>query len=92
MNVAQKPARGSSGTPGPAQDIGGLQGRDAPGSRAQCWALTQPRAFYREMLPSKVWAEEPTGVKDREAAVLLLLLRDTSDHMSQRKHGPGTPG
>lgn len=74
------------------------QGEDAPGSRdkaaaelTQSWALTQPRAVYREMLPSKVWAEDPTGVKDREAAALLLL-RDTLDHMSQRKRDPGILG
>lgn len=46
-------------------------------------ALTHPGAVYREMLPSKVGAENPTGVKDRAAAVLLLLLRDMLDHMSQ---------
>lgn len=43
--------------------------------------LTHPGAVYMEMLPSKVGAEDPMGVKDREAAVLLLL-RDTLDHMS----------
>lgn len=69
-----------------------LQGRGAAGSRVpQCWALTQPRAVYREMLLRRVWAEDPTGVKDRKAA-MLLLLRDTLDHMSQRKHGPRTAG
>lgn len=69
-----------------------LQGRGAAGSSIlQCWALTQPRAVYREMLLRRVWAEDPTGVKDRKAA-MLLLLRDTLDHMSQRKHGPRTAG
>lgn len=91
MNVAQEPGRGSSGTQAPAQDTKELQSRDAPGSRAHRAGLSQPGAVYREMLPSRVWAEDPTGVKDREAAVVLLL-RDTSDHKSQRKHGPGTPG
>lgn len=44
------------------------------------------------MLPSKVWAEDPTGIKDREAAMLLLLLRVTLDHISQKQRDPGIPG
>lgn len=51
--------------------------------------LSHPGAVYREMLPGKVWAEDPTGVKDKEAAGLLLL-RDTLEHRSQRKLSPGT--
>lgn len=83
--MAQESARGSSALKALLRTL--RDSRDAPGSRAQCWALTPPRAVYRELLPSRVWAEHPTGVKAREAAVLLLL-RDTSDHKSQRKRGP----